>query len=202
MCGNFHCSKSTLIGLNTAYIIVAFILIGTATVGKTSAIIESLPIIGGIAASGFFLLIISVIGLYGAFKHNQVMLFFYMIVLFLIFVIQFSVACACLAVDEEQEIHYANEGWNRAPDSLKFEAEKYFQCCGFRNDTEGVRCAEIPICNTVASCPPCVDQFKGKINGAFNTAGGLGLFFSFTEFVAIIFAARFRTQIKEMSQIA
>ena len=52
--------------------IIAFILIGTATVGKTSAIIESLPIIGGIAASGVFLLIISVIGLYGAVKHNQV----------------------------------------------------------------------------------------------------------------------------------
>lgn len=37
------------------------------------------------------------------------MLFFYMIVLFLIFVIQFSVACACLAVDEEQEINYASQ---------------------------------------------------------------------------------------------
>lgn len=33
----------------------------------------------------------------------QVMLFFYMIVLFIIFIIQFSVACACLAINEEQQ---------------------------------------------------------------------------------------------------
>ena len=32
------------------------------------------------------------------------MLFFYMMVLFSIFVIQFSVACACLAVGEKEEI--------------------------------------------------------------------------------------------------
>ena len=44
-----------------------------------------------------------------ALPFSQVMLFFYMIVLFLIFVIQFSVACACLAVDEEQEINYASQ---------------------------------------------------------------------------------------------
>lgn len=31
------------------------------------------------------------------------MLFFYMIVLFIIFIIQFSVACACLAINEEQQ---------------------------------------------------------------------------------------------------
>ena len=37
----------------------------------------------------------------------QVMLFFYMIILFLIFIIQFSVACACLAVDEKKEIRLA-----------------------------------------------------------------------------------------------
>ena len=37
----------------------------------------------------------------------QVMLFFYMITLLLIFVIQFSVACACLGVDEEKELQLA-----------------------------------------------------------------------------------------------
>ena len=35
------------------------------------------------------------------------MLFFYMITLLLIFVIQFSVACACLGVDEDKELQLA-----------------------------------------------------------------------------------------------
>ena len=86
---------------------VSFLLIGVATYGKTSAVVDSLPIIGGIAACGAFLLMVSVVGLIGAVRHHQVMLFFYMIILFLIFILQFSIACACLAVDEQQELNYA-----------------------------------------------------------------------------------------------
>ena len=63
----------------------------------------SLPIVGGITASGVFLLFISVVGLIGAMKHHQVMLFFYMLVLFFIFVIQFSCSCAALAVGAAEQ---------------------------------------------------------------------------------------------------
>ena len=37
-----------------------------------SGIVTSLPIVGGITASGVFLLFISVVGLIGAMKHHQV----------------------------------------------------------------------------------------------------------------------------------
>ena len=40
--------------------------------GKVSGIVTSLPIVGGITASGVFLLFISVVGLIGAMKHHQV----------------------------------------------------------------------------------------------------------------------------------
>ena len=88
---------------------VSFLLIGVATYGKTSAKVDELPIIGGIAACGFFLLCVAILGLIGAVKHHQVFLFFYMIILFLIFVIQFSVACACLAVGKDREIELARK---------------------------------------------------------------------------------------------
>ena len=39
----------------------------------------------------------------GAIKHHQVCLFFYMVILFLIFFIQFAIACACLALSDEQK---------------------------------------------------------------------------------------------------
>ena len=83
--------------------------------GKVSGIVTSLPIVGGITACGIFLLMISVIGLIGAVRHHQVsdlfdnavfafshfhlqvLLFFYMVVLFLIFLIQVKEMCnACL----------------------------------------------------------------------------------------------------------
>ena len=58
----------------------------------------------GIVACGVFLLFIAIVGLYGAIKQHQVALFFYMVVLFSIFVIQFSVACASLAASTEDEL--------------------------------------------------------------------------------------------------
>merc|ERR1711878_203016 len=99
-------SKKTLIGLNIIYIFVAFLLIGVAAAAKKAAILQSLPVVGGIVACGVFLLFIAIVGLYGALKHHQVTLFVYMVVLFSIFVLQFSVACASLAasVDDEMNI--------------------------------------------------------------------------------------------------
>lgn len=55
---------------------VAFILIGVAAYGKAAAYIATIEIMGGIIACGVFLLLISIIGLIGAVKHHQVLLFF------------------------------------------------------------------------------------------------------------------------------
>lgn len=36
-----------------------------------------------------------------------------MLILFLLFLIQFSVACACLGVNESQQEQWAEQGWTR-----------------------------------------------------------------------------------------
>ena len=97
-----------------------------------------MPIVGGITASGVFLLFISVVGLIGAMKHHQVsfklipvlhtdkmllqvMLFFYMVVLFFVFIIQFSCSCAALSVNvaDQQRIisTVSGEDVKRIPES-------------------------------------------------------------------------------------
>ena len=121
MCSGFTLTKSSLIGLNVVYMLVSFVIIGVAvhskfthhsyffvitlplSPGKVSGIITSLPIIGGITASGVFLLFVSVVGIIGAVRQHQVMLFTYMIILFFIFIIQFSCSCAALSVSEEDQ---------------------------------------------------------------------------------------------------
>jgi len=139
MCGSFTCSKNTLVGINVIYILVSFLMIGVAVHGKVSGIVTSLPIIGGITACGIFLLMISVIGLIGTVRHHQVLLFFYMVVLFLIFLIQFSVSCAALAIDEPDEKQIILSAWKKAntsSPSLVVQAERSFDCCGAGlNDT-------------------------------------------------------------------
>ena len=84
---------------------VAFLLIGVAAAAKNADYIRSVSTVGGIVACGVFLLFIAIVGLYGTVKHHQILLFVYMVVLFSIFVIQFSVACACLAASTDDELN-------------------------------------------------------------------------------------------------
>lgn len=193
MCGGFKCLKNALIGLNILYILVAFILIGVATYGKAASLVTSLPIIGGIVACGVFLLIIALLGLVGTVKHSQVLLFFYMVVLFILFIIQFSIACACLAVDDETRKQLAHTGWDSSSNQTRLEVEKAFGCCGFSNTTESPNsdCLK-DICNSSPDCPTCEVKLDSVIRYGFRISGGMGLFFSFTEILGFSVAYRFR----------
>lgn len=55
---------------------VSCILIGVAVYGRAASLVTNLPIVGGILACGIILILISILGLLGAVKHHQVMLFF------------------------------------------------------------------------------------------------------------------------------
>jgi len=220
MCGSFTCSKNTLVGINVIYILVSFLMIGVAVHGKVSGIVTSLPIIGGITACGIFLLMISVIGLIGTVRHHQVLLFFYMVVLFLIFLIQFSVSCAALAIDETDEKQIILTAWKKSmtsSESLVIQAERSFDCCGLgltdtydfydKPTTADINwslnhtvfedtshsCHGITNVTTIPEdCVTCYTHVSDRVNYAFNAAGGVGLFFSFTELVGGLVAYRYR----------
>lgn len=198
MCGGFTCSKNALTALNVLYIVIAFILIGVAVYGRASALVTDLPIIGGILACGVVLILISILGLIGAVKHHQVLLFFYMLILFLLFLVQFSIACACLAVNTKQQEELAEQGWTTVGPDLKQKVQETFGCCGF-NDTlsftpelqQTIRCPEICIHK---NCPPCMQKLQATIDHAFKLCGSIGLFFSFTEVIAAFLTRRYRNQ--------
>jgi len=219
MCGSFTCSKNTLVGLNVIYILVSFLIIGVAVHSKVTGIVTDLPIIGGITASGVFLLFISVVGLIGAVRHHQVLLFFYMVILFLIFIIQFSCSCAALSVNDNDQKHIVYNGWQAASTSAKqliVAAEEKFDCCGsgITEDPKGsgnyttylhpsetdhkwsvdnhVVFKEKCVNHTATDCYTCFTSIDGKVDTGFRTAGGLGLFFSFPEVFGAIVACRYR----------
>ena len=58
-----------------------------------------------------------------------------MIILFLLFLVQFALACACLALSSEQQHKVLKVGWSQASDQLKQEMQEHFSCCGFDNET-------------------------------------------------------------------
>ncbi|XP_015116220.1 tetraspanin-31-A [Diachasma alloeum] len=210
MCGSFTCSKNALTALNILYIVVAFILIGVAVYGRASALVTNLPIIGGILACGVILILISILGLIGAVKHHQVLLFFYMLILFLLFLVQFSIACACLAVNTKQQEELAEQGWKRVGPHIKEQVQTTFTCCGFNSSMGAIddpamshpscevvnkMCCPGPSLDPACSCKPCMEKLQSTIDYAFKLCGGIGLFFSFTEVIAAFLARRYRNQL-------
>jgi len=58
-----------------------------------------------------------------------------MVILFLLFLVQFAVACACLALSSDQQRRILRLGWSRASNELKYKMQHEFTCCGFDNDS-------------------------------------------------------------------
>ncbi|XP_015676052.1 tetraspanin-31 isoform X1 [Protobothrops mucrosquamatus] len=136
VCGGFACSRNALCALNVVYVLVGLLLIGVAAWGKEFGIVPSLNIIGGVIAVGFFLLLIAIVGLIGAINHHQVMLFFYMIILGLIFIFQFGISCACLTLKPHKQcccMLHSHSTLNPIPGIVKYNSSIHGMCCGQTN---------------------------------------------------------------------
>uniref|UniRef100_S4R4H5 Uncharacterized protein n=1 Tax=Petromyzon marinus TaxID=7757 RepID=S4R4H5_PETMA len=80
--GIFLCDWCPLCSLNghrhphQNAMLVGLLLIGVAAYGAGFGIISSISVVGGVISVGFFLFLVSIVGLVGAVKHHQVLLFF------------------------------------------------------------------------------------------------------------------------------
>lgn len=55
----------------------------------------------------------------------------------MLFLVQFSVACACLALSDTQQQALFRLGWQNAAPALKARTQDLFNCCGFNVSTQG-----------------------------------------------------------------
>ncbi|XP_042345979.1 tetraspanin-13-like [Plectropomus leopardus] len=190
VCGGFVCTKNALCALNILYVLVSLLLIGVAAWGKWFDLVSSIRVVAGVIGVGVFLFLVAFVGLCGALKHHQVLLFFYMIILFIVFVVQFSVSCACLALNKDQQNHLLEVGWNKSEATQK-DVEKTLDCCGFSsvsyNGTCEARCFHNKL--TCDTCSNTIQQYAGEV---LRFVGGIGLFFSFTEILGVWLAHRYR----------
>ncbi|KAF7656814.1 hypothetical protein LDENG_00035890 [Lucifuga dentata] len=192
VCGGFICTKNSLCALNILYVLVSLLLIGVAAWGKWFGLVSSIRVVAGIIGVGIFLFLVAFVGLCGAMKHHQVLLFFYIIILFLVFVVQFSVSCACLTLNKDQQDHLLEVGWNKSEATQK-DIEKTLNCCGFYHVNYNGSCAAScfshkpsPSCE---SCSTIIQAYTGKV---LQNVGGIGLFFSFTEILGVWLGYRYR----------
>ncbi|POI29106.1 hypothetical protein CIB84_007143, partial [Bambusicola thoracicus] len=80
--------------------LVSLLLIGIAAWGIGFGLISSFRVVGVAIAVGIFLFFIALVGLIECIFNYC---FQYMIILLLVFIVQFSVSCACLALNKEQQ---------------------------------------------------------------------------------------------------
>uniref|UniRef100_A0A8C6P4V9 Tetraspanin 13a n=1 Tax=Nothobranchius furzeri TaxID=105023 RepID=A0A8C6P4V9_NOTFU len=179
VCGGFICTKNALSALNIIYVMVSLLLIGVAAWGKWFGLVSSISVVAGVISVGAFLLLVAFVGLCGALKHQQILLFFYMIILFLVFVLQFSISCACLALNKDQQNQLLEVGWNKS-ESTQRDVEKTLNCCGYSSVDFNSSCAAECFRNP-ASCITCSTILQTYAGEVLRFVGGIGLFFSFTE---------------------
>ena len=134
---NVHKSyKDTLIGLNVTYVLVSLLLVMVTM--QSTGLLTSLPVVGDIPTCGYFLLLLSVVGLIAtscncARKNHKAILLFYGIGLFSIFIIQFSCSLAALSINEMDQKKLIITAWNEGITndwSKVIEVESNFECSG------------------------------------------------------------------------
>lgn len=200
----YTCSRNTLAAINTLFIFLGIILVGVAAYGKREEYLVNIPALGGVIACGVFLTLIAILGFIGAIRHNQIILFFYMIIMSLLFILQLSFSVAALAVTTDQQKDLIGKAWDRNGTNDQQEAvEKKLQCCGLFKQDQHVKavlsgCIKSGLACTMEQCEPsvsdCWSKYGGMLDKALSIAGGVGLFFSFTLLVAVYLTVKFRNQ--------
>lgn len=184
----FTCLRKSLAALNLVYILISIGVISIAWFNHVAAVV-TLRAYSGIIGCASFLILLSILGLVGALRHNQVCLFFYMSILFVVFIVQFSIACSLFAINKKQQEEIAFEGWKNAGEELRNETEIRFQCCGFSNFTDVV-CASNKICcphpmKEDCRCPPCWEKLQVKFEHGLTLVASIGILFSLSLLIGV-----------------
>ncbi|XP_026082438.1 tetraspanin-13-like isoform X2 [Carassius auratus] len=170
---------------------VSLLMVGVAAWGKWFGLVSSFRVMAAVIAVGSFLFVVAVMGLCGAVKHHQVLLFFYMLILLMVFIVQFSVSCACLAINKEQQNLLLETGWNKS-ESMQEDLERSLDCCGFLQVNYNESCGAV--CFKNQTCRPCSVIIQAYADDTLQFVGGVSLFFSFTEILGVLLAYRYRNQ--------
>ncbi|MCI4386032.1 hypothetical protein PGIGA_G00057360, partial [Pangasianodon gigas] len=188
-CGGFVCSKYTLCALNILYMLVSLLLIAGAAWGKWVDLVSSFRVVAAIIAVGVFLFLVAMLGLCGAMKHHQVLLFFYMFILFMVFIVQFSVSCASLVINKKQQESLLEIGWNKS-EAVQHDLERSLDCCDFSEVNYNGTCEAR--CFGAHNCKPCSVKIQEYADDVLHFVGGVSLFFSFTEILGVWLTYRYR----------
>src|SRR5579871_4297158 len=95
---NLQFWRRLLIIFNIFYILLALIFFFFAIFTRISSSIIDLHLFVGLIILSLYLIFLSIFGIIAVVKHHQVLLFFYIIFLLILFLFQFILACTYLTI--------------------------------------------------------------------------------------------------------
>jgi tetraspanin-13/31 len=187
--------RRLLLIFNVFYIILAVIFLTFAIFTRFNSLIIDLHLLVGLIMLSLYLLFLSVFGIVAVYKHHQVLLFFYVILLFVLFLFQFILACTYLTIRGEKKYNLLKNNYDQTRDHI----QSKYNCCGFDNATQFNRreiCQKLPCCQSGGSCcessPMCYALLQRELDKNLKIVGSVMLIFTLTQIIAIYITLRFR----------
>jgi len=162
-----RCLKSFLITINVIFLIFACALIGIGSVAYNHNVgpLTGATIPQGIIALGVFIMLLSLFGIFGAYRESRLFLGCYFFFLLIFTVLLLAVGIGVYS-QQQQAGWYITQGWQSANDGVRMSFQNAFYCCGLTSwtDNPGSTC---PTCTTGTNttCTPCPIYYPGT-NGS------------------------------------
>lgn len=179
--------KIVLLAANMIFLIFGCVLVGVGSVALNSrvGVMSGLTLPTGIIVLGVFIMLLSFLGCFGAWRENRVFLGVYFALLALLTLLLLIVGIA-VYVERNNASKYMIEGWRSSNNDVKVIVQLEFQCCGLMsyNDVEkGDPCPD-----NLPSKEGCLDSLKGSFRNNFTQLGAVGISFAVLMIVFLIFA--------------
>ena len=187
--------RRLLIILNVFYMILASTFLFFAIFTRLHSSIIDLHLFVGLIILSIYLIFLSIFGIIAVIKHHQVLLFFYIILLCILFLFQFILACTYLTIRSEKKYDLLKQNYEQSTDHIQFK----YDCCGFDNLTNFNRsdiCQDLPCCHSSSQCcetlSVCYPLLVHELDKNLKIIGSIMLVFTLTQIIAVYMTLKFR----------
>jgi len=187
-----RCLKLTLIAANILFLIFACVLMGVGSYALNHSVgpLAGTEIPMGIVVLGIFIMFLSWMGCFGAWRESRFFLGLYFLFLLLLTILLFAVGLAVYSY-KEQAGAYMQQGWISAPNSVRVTFQNQLQCCGliqFNDTNAGRPCPTLLQLNQTTLVPlPCLPILTTLFANSMQTVGGTGVAFAVIMFLGMVF---------------
>jgi len=199
-----RCLKVTLIGANVLFLIFSCVLMGVGSVALKQSVgpVSGTEIPMGVIVLGIFIMFLSFVGCFGAWRESRWFLGIYFLCLLLLTILLFAVGLAVYSKREEAGI-YMREGWYMASNDVKVSFQNQLHCCGlidFNDTYAGRPCPTVIQVNaTNGGLATCLPLMADLFRDSMEQLGGVAVAFAVLMFLGMVFVCVLMRGIRQKS---